>query len=677
MQKLTERAVSTNVEIKTLSGKRNLLDLFCWDKFYVFFSFIIVSQVHSKTATFDTNIEPMKKEILFLLVATMTLTQLSAQICQGNLGENIFTEGDFGTGATNILLPDPQIAPSYNYQPNPPPNDGYYSIANNTSSWGSFAGAVWINIGDNSNNADGYMMVINASYDPGLFYEQEVAGLCENTLYVFSADVINLFQAGQEAIKPNISFLLDGEIVYSTGDVAQDEQWYTYGFTFTTDPGQTSLTLSLQNNAPGGYGNDLAIDNISFRPCGPEALILPMEVANICEDGNPIELLATIVGDQYDNPSVQWQESFDGGQSWQNIPGATTLTFTFDNLIGGSYYYRYLLANGPANLDNPFCRIASNVKEVKVIPKFYNIADTLCQGLLYLQNDQQYSETGIYTDSFQNYLGCDSIVTLDLTIVPDSNIDAIFSLTDPSCNDLSDGNILLEEIINGYEPFTFVVNGEPSNTPIDLFNLNEEEQTYEIIDHFGCRYEAFLRLQLPAPFSIDLGEDQQLNLGESLQLAPFFSAPASSFIWSPSEIINCTEDCEKVTFTPTQSSFYTLTAADENGCYATDSVYVEIVSIREVYIPNIFSPNSDGVNDHFAIYANTPNVQVIENLQLFDRWGNLVFEQKGMLPNLSTEGWNGKTGTQNAPDGVYVYVAKIRFLDEAVILYTGDVTLVR
>jgi gliding motility-associated-like protein len=540
----------------------------------------------------------MKKEILFLLVASMTLAQLSAQICQGNLGENIFTEGDFGTGTTNILLPDPQIAPGYNYQPSPPPNDGYYSIANNTSSWGAFAGALWINIGDNSNDADGYMMVINASYDPGLFYEQEVAGLCENTLYVFSADVINVFQAGLAAIKPNISFLLDGQLIYSTGDVAQDEQWHTYGFTFTTDPGQTSLTLSLQNNAPGGYGNDLAIDNISFRPCGPEALILPLEVANICEDGTPIEVLATIIGDQYDNPSVQWQESFDEGQSWQNIPGATSLTFTFDHLIGGSYYYRYLLANGPANLDNPFCRVVSNVKEVKIIPTFYNIVDTLCQGLFYRQNGQQYSETGIYTDSLQNYLGCDSIVTLDLTIVPD-------------------------------------------------------------------------------PFSIDLGEDQQLNLGESLQLIPFFSAPANSFVWSPSEIINCTEDCERVAFTPTQSSFYTLTAADEHGCYATDSLYVDIVSIREVYIPNIFSPNSDGINDHFAIYANTPNVQVIERLQLFDRWGNLVFEQKNILPNLSSEGWNGETGSKNAPDGVYVYVAKIRFLDDAVIVYTGDVTLVR
>ncbi len=72
-------------------------------------------------------------------------------------------------------------------------------------------------------------------------------------------------------IKPNVSFLLDGQEIHSSGDVPEDEEWHTYGFTFTTDPGQFSLTLSLQNNAPGGNGNDLAIDNISFHPCGPEA----------------------------------------------------------------------------------------------------------------------------------------------------------------------------------------------------------------------------------------------------------------------------------------------------------------------------------------------------------------------------------------------------------------------
>jgi hypothetical protein len=49
-----------------------------------------------------------------------------------------------------------------------------------------------------------------------------------------------------------VSFLLDGVVKYNTGDIPQDEKWHTYGFTFVTGPGQFSLTLTLQNNAPGG-----------------------------------------------------------------------------------------------------------------------------------------------------------------------------------------------------------------------------------------------------------------------------------------------------------------------------------------------------------------------------------------------------------------------------------------
>jgi hypothetical protein len=71
-------------------------------------------------------------------------------------------------------------------------------------------------------------------------------------------------------IQPNIAFLIDGQVVCETGNVPADQNWRTVRFSFTTVPGQTSVELSLRNNAPGGLGNDLAIDNISFRACGPE-----------------------------------------------------------------------------------------------------------------------------------------------------------------------------------------------------------------------------------------------------------------------------------------------------------------------------------------------------------------------------------------------------------------------
>ena len=563
----------------------------------------------------------------------------------------------------------------YGYMSNPPPNDGFYTITNSTSSWGSFA-VNWANISDNSSDPNGYMMVVNASHTPGLFYEQEVDGLCENTLYVFSADVFNLI-TGVGPIKPNVSFLLDGAVFYETGDIPTNAQWITYGFTFTTDPGQTSVTLALRNNAPGGSGNDLALDNISFRPCGPEALILPTDIANICEDGSPIDLEATIIGNQYATPVVQWQQSFDEGMTWVDISGANDMTYTHNDLSGGFYYYRYLLANDPVNLLNSKCRVVSNVKVVRVIPKFYSIVDTLCEGLSFQMGNNLYSNTGIYVDSFLTTIGCDSIVTLDLTVLPDAGITAIFNLDNPSCPEVLDGSIQIDTILNGTAPYSIFINNEIVAPPASLFNLGEEIYTYKITDYFGCNFEATINLQTPDPFFIDLGDDWQIELGESIQINPFFSEPVENFIWSPAELIDCDMDCESLAFTPINSAVYSLTASSENGCIASDSIFVQVETVRKVYIPNAFSPNDDGINDFFTVYGAVPNIQQIEQLIIFDRWGSIVFEQKGFLPNNASAGWNGKIRGKSATPNIYTYFAEIRFLDNVVVLYEGDVTLVK
>ncbi|MCB0549235.1 MAG: hypothetical protein KDD19_16775, partial [Phaeodactylibacter sp.] len=207
---------------------------------------------------------------LLVIFALYWAAHLPAQqICTGNLGENIFTAGDFGSGPTNLVLSNPGIAPGYTYTLSPPPSDGFYTVTNNTGAWGGLF-STWLPIRDNSSDPQGYMMVVNASFSAGIFYEQTVDGLCENTLYEFTADVINLIRNSvSNHIKPNVSFLINDEVRYSSGDIPQNEQWNTYGFTFTTEPGETSVKLTLRNNAPGGIGNDLALDNISFRACGP------------------------------------------------------------------------------------------------------------------------------------------------------------------------------------------------------------------------------------------------------------------------------------------------------------------------------------------------------------------------------------------------------------------------
>jgi len=620
----------------------------------------------------------MYRNTIVLLYIVLPLWAFAQNnVCQGNLGENIFEAGDFGSGTPNIPTEDPGIAPGYSYLRGGPPQDGQYVITNNTGAWPGNYGT-WLDIRDNSSDPNGYMMVVNADFTPGLFYDQTVTGLCENTLYEFSADVINMIRRGVTGhIKPNVSFLIDEEEEFTTGEIPQDEDWHNYGFTFTTAPGQTSVQLSLRNNAPGGTGNDLALDNISFRACGPEALILPVEIANICEDGDPVDLDATVNGDQYTMPAFQWQESFDQGRTWSDIPDADTPVYTHAELSSGFYYYRYLLANGETNLENPKCRVISNDKIVYVVPKFYTVNDTICEGLTYEQDGNSYTTSGTYVDTLLSSIGCDSIVTLNLAVLPDANISADIEVVNPSCHDTQDGVINVETVNGGVRPYTFSLTGRPPSTNGSFSALAEGPYTLSIHDRYGCSFQEELAVQSPEEFFVNLGPDRSLTLGDAIQIQPQTNYPISTFSWDPPDVIDCFDDCLGQEWLPLQTQTLRLEATSERGCMASDEIRVTVDKQRRVYIPNAFSPNGDGINDEFFISADVPNVQGIRRLAVFDRWGNLLFEQTELAPNDPETGWDGKVLGQEIGEGVYVFFAEIVFLDGKVITYSGDLSLLR
>lgn len=634
----------------------------------------MTSFIPSTSISLEKSHKIMHKFYIIVIIIFSNPYLTKAQICEGNLGINIFLEGDFGSGNENIPSIDPGIAPGYIYSTNPPPNDGFYCLTNDITVWNQNWG--WANIGDNSNDPNGYMMVVNASFDTGLFYEQVVDGLCENTLFEFSADIRNL-HFGANIIKPNVSFLIDDIVQFSTGDVPENNQWITSGFTFTTNPGQTSVKLSLRNNAPGGIGNDLAIDNITFRACGPEALILPTEIENICEDGSPATLNATINGDQYDTPAFQWQQSFDEGITWVDLIGENDMTFVHTDLSAGLYYYRYYLANDPSNVLNEKCRVVSNVKVVKVIAKFYNIIDSLCSGLSYNLGDIAYSSTGIYSDSLKNFLGCDSIITLDLTIVPDSGISFDYDVTDPTCFDGIDGNISIDNISNAIPPYDLFLNDFDQQNMTFFDGLSVGSYQINIVDKFQCSETVNITINGPEPFVIDLGDDQEVELGEIISLSATGNYIINNYSWLPSEDLPCSPNCDEQTWAPTNSTWVIVNGISENGCFGRDSVFITVRKSRKVYISNSFSPNDDQLNDLFGIQGVIPNIKEVKRFEIYDRWGNKVFAEESFQANDPSFYWDGRFNNRNVSNGVFAYFAEIEFLDGDIIIYKGNVTVNR
>ena len=113
---------------------------------------------------------------------------------------------------------------------------------------------------------------------------------------------------------------------------------------------------------------------------------------------------------------------------------------------------------------------------------------------------------------------------------------------------------------------------------------------------------------------------------------------------------------------------------DEFNCIGRDSIELTQQCPTFLYIPNVFSPNNDGINDFFVMYGSFPNVQMIKSFRVYDRWGGLMFEKTDFLPN-DPNGWDGKFRGKTVDAGVYTYAAEVLFIDGVVEVYGGDVTV--
>lgn len=615
-------------------------------------------------------------QLLIIMFSFFAHLGLAQEICTGSVGENIFPEGDFGSGIENILPGNPGIAPGFIYTTTVPIDDGFYNITNGTDRWAS-NWPTWLNIGDNSPDPNGYMMVVNASFTPGIFYDQVVNGLCDNTTYNFTADMINMIQAGvTNHILPDVTFLINGEVKFNTGPIPQDETWNTYGFSFQTGPGETSMRLTLRNNAPGGIGNDIALDNISFRPCGPDAIASTDLDGKVCEDSFEDIFLTADVSNTEQGYALQWQVSTDFGLTWTDIPGAKDSTYQITDFTSGQYLYRYLFAYSEMSLANPKCRTISSPQALEVVPLLWTVNDTICEGTAYQFGDITLNQPGTYVDSLISSIGCDSVVTLNLANVPPNQIELQATGFDPSCTDFEDGQIRIDSVIGAVFPVEFQLNGEiqPDLTLID--GLGSGDYNLFLTDRFGCTDEIDLTLINPSPFVAIGALDTTLRLGQSIIGQPLFSQPAVFWSWTPFEGLTCSE-CEMPIIQPLRTGSYEVLARNKFGCEAIYQ-FNFVINIEEViFVPNIFSPNADSRNDYFGAYGDPLAQSPTYIMEVYDRWGNQVFSSDAVVLNEIQTAWDGTYNGQALATDVYTYRMIFQLINGDEIAKSGSITLLR
>ncbi len=282
---------------------------------------------------------------------------------------------------------------------------------------------------------------------------------------------------------------------------------------------------------------------------------------------------------------------------------------------------------------------------------------------------------GNFSVTMTDAIGCVDSVSLDLT-EPDLFVPTL-DFNDPKCFGTDDAVIEVASWTGGAGNVQVSLNGSlPQMAPRAFEDLPPGEFHISIFDANGCTVNSVINLEAPQQHFMELGDDLNLELGDSIQLVPQISfEPVDSFLWRTNDpaLVTALEPWVQ----PVATSYYALTVWDENGCPLEDKLTIVVNKELDVYAPNAFSPNGDGNNDRFTIYARKSSVRTINRLQLFDHFGEKVFEQIAFNPNDEPMGWDGTLDGLPMNPGVFVWKAEIEFIDGRVEVLYGDVVLVR
>lgn len=322
----------------------------------------------------------MNRVVVFVMLHLLVMK--TSVLCRAQCSQGAIICETFGSGPRGAL---PQGITNFTYRAIECPDDGEYTVLDTVS--GDCHGQAWhsVRADHTANDVRGNMFVVNASYQPSEFYSQKVTGLCPGVTYEFSLWVLNLNRVLQAGAcdsyvlrNPVIAMRIeqaDGtlitEVVQPAVSRTTTPVWVELTMQFSIPTSSNDIVVKLINKGLGGCGNDLAIDDISFRPVHPN---LSIRFANstdaettVCSD---TQLTLTVGADAgYINPVYLWQQSTDR-VNWVSLPNSGKATYTINAVRPGQTYYRLRNTQSinAAAVGRAQCSAESNVLIVNGLP---------------------------------------------------------------------------------------------------------------------------------------------------------------------------------------------------------------------------------------------------------------------------------------------------------------------
>ena len=286
------------------------------------------------------------------------------------------------------------------------------------------------------------------------------------------------------------------------------------------------------------------------------------------------------------------------------------------------------------------------------------------------------TESGTYVfsilDDFRNCIFSDSVV---VDLVEPLVTELVLDIQDETC--VSPGQLS----ITGISEFSgLIIDGDTVSLQA-VYELPPDNYQLSAIDMNGCSIDTSILIEGAALVTVDLGPDQAVESGTTIELNADITGPVSSYDWSAIGDLACI-DCPDNQLTTTIEDTVIVTVRSEDGCLAADTLLLSISnpvvtgSEESFYIPNVFYPGSGG-NEVWILGLDTTQVQSFV-IRVYDRWGNLVAESAESSPTTSTiDIWDGTKDGKPLNSGVYVYMAEFLYSNNIEAVVSGTITLLR
>jgi len=370
------------------------------------------------------------------------------------------------------------------------------------------------------------------------------------------------------------------------------------------------------------------------------------------------------------------------------VNGLLSSSLTVTDLPAGNYQLEIIDAAGcsamtQANLGGAGIPVISNINIISTSCGEDNgsLSFTVTAGLAPfqfslnggpVQNNGDFTglAPGQYTLNLVDQAGCTATATASILPSGIFEIDEVL-VANAACGE-DNGRIEIVAM-GGIPPFFYEINDLGNVTDPVFTDLAAGTYNVRAADASGCFAEATVTLVDTPPVTIELQNQQSAScLEEDGEITLAFSGGSGPLRLSQNGATIGAE--EKIMALAAGTYQYIL--SDSLGCAGSLTVNLGAGNCP-FYFPNIFSPNLDGVNDYFVPQGVSSSDAQILRLQIYDRWGGLVFEQGSGLLEDPKYRWDGRRLGEDLSQGIYVYFMEAQYADGTTEVFSGDVMLLR